>query len=87
MWLTNQGLSVVGSREPSLMSRTWMDEQLGAFLDSNSVFTVSGGARGVDQKAHLLSLKHGRPTVVFIPSGLDQIYPSSLLNGVKMFFL
>lgn len=78
VWLTNQGLSVVGSREPSMPSRNWMDEEFGKFLEGNSVFTVSGGARGVDQKAHGLSLRHGRATVVLVPAGLDNLYPASL---------
>lgn len=78
VWLTNQGLSVVGSREPSMISKNWLDEQFGVFLERNEVFTVSGGARGVDQKIHLLSIRFGRPTVVLVPSGLSQLYPKSL---------
>jgi DNA processing protein len=36
----------------------------------------------VDQKAHLLSLRTGRPTVVFIPAGLEKIYPTSLQEWI-----
>lgn len=80
VWMTKPGLAVVGSREPSAMSKLWMDRHLTKFLDTNDCFTVSGGARGVDQKTHLLSLLTGRPTVVLVPAGLDRMYPSSLLE-------
>jgi DNA processing protein len=78
VWMALPGLAVVGSREPSQLSRQWMDRHLGEFLHSTPCFSVSGGARGVDQKAHLLSLLWNRPTVVLLPSGLENIYPSSL---------
>lgn len=79
IWMTNQGLAVVGSREPSAASLSWMEDHLSRFLDSRFSFIVSGGARGVDMKAHLLSIRHGRPTVVLVPSGLENLYPANLL--------
>jgi DNA processing protein len=80
IWLGAAGLSVVGSREPSQQSLQWLEENLGSFLEKNSVFTVSGGARGVDQRVHRISLRKQMPTVAFLPAGLSRLYPESLLE-------
>jgi DNA processing protein len=80
VWKRMSGLAVVGSREPSRLSQLWMDRHLGQFLRQRNCFTVSGGARGVDQKTHILSLTMNRPTVVLVPAGLNRMYPSSLLD-------
>lgn len=79
VWMSQRGLSVVGSREPGRLSKQWIDEQLSQFLRSASAYTVSGGARGVDQAVHELCLRVQTPTVAVLPCGLDHIYPSSLL--------
>ena len=39
---------------------------------------MSGGARGVDREVHRTCLLKGKPTVVVVPSGLDQLYPQEL---------
>ncbi len=78
IWLASEGLSVVGSREPSEASLQWMEQNISVFLKHTNSYIVSGGARGVDQKSHLLALRTGRPTVVFLPAGLGRIYPDSL---------
>jgi DNA processing protein len=78
IWMGLPGIAVVGSREPSRESLQWMDEHLGQFLKETPCFTVSGGARGVDQAAHRISLRHKTPTVAFVPSGLNRLYPESL---------
>lgn len=83
VWMALPGLSVVGHREPSPASLKWMDEHLAEFFRKTSCFSVSGGARGVDQKTHFLSLQTERPTVVLVPAGLSQIYPSSLQAWVE----
>lgn len=82
VWAKLPGLSIVGHREPSNLSLAWMDQHLSEFLRHQNCFIASGGARGVDQKAHLLALRSGRPTVVLLPSGLENIYPSSLASWV-----
>jgi DNA processing protein len=74
-------LSVVGAREPSKDSLIWMERHL-VELFKSGVISVSGGARGVDQRAHALSLRQGGRTVVFLPSGLGEIYPQSLRGWV-----
>jgi DNA processing protein len=75
-WNSRHLVSVIGSREPSSAALAWMDLHLSEFLKSNDVVLVSGGARGVDQKAHFLALRAQKPTVVFLPSGLAQPYPA-----------
>lgn len=78
VWLKAQGIGVVGSREPTNMSKKWMELHLSQLIEKLPLFTVSGGARGVDQLTHSLSILKGRATVVIIPAGLGQLYPESL---------
>lgn len=67
-------VSVVGSRHPTGQVLEWMDYHLDLMVRENIV-TVSGAARGIDQRAHLISLKNEKPTIAFLPSGLGAIYP------------
>ena len=76
IWLIKPGLAVVGSREPSNLSLQWMTQELAIFFERQNCFSVSGGARGVDQKAHALSLLQETPTVALLPSGMKALYPS-----------
>lgn len=80
IWTTHPGLAVVGSRNPSEFSMDWMQIELGESLQKfkGRVYTVSGGARGIDQICHRLCLRLNVPTVVVSPSGLEQLYPPSL---------
>lgn len=73
-------LAVVGSREPTQASLLWLEEALHPVIKQFAKGIVSGGARGVDQKAHTLALRSGVPTVVVVPSGLLNLYPSNLLE-------
>ena len=75
-WKNARCISIVGSREPSRNALTWMETYLPEFIRESRAVVVSGGARGIDQKAHALALRAGRPTVVFVPSGLGRMYPS-----------
>lgn len=75
--LEKPALAVVGSREPRAESLEWMELELGDFLRNEDAVIVSGGARGIDQKAHQLALRAKRPTMVLLPSGLENPYPSS----------
>lgn len=74
--LRGVGLSVVGARDHSQNALKWMEEHFLTALRYQNLFTVSGGARGVDQIAHRLSLRAGRPTIAFLPSGLGNMYPA-----------
>lgn len=81
-WHSSDLLSVVGSREPCERSLAWMERELQPLAKKGAVF-VSGGARGVDQRAHAISLRTGRPTVAFLPAGLERIYPTNFMDWVK----
>ena len=82
IWNQLSGLAVVGSRSPSDLSLAWMEEHLARFLARNEVFLLSGAARGIDQRAHAIALRVGRPTVAIIPSGFEKIYPPEFKQWV-----
>jgi DNA processing protein len=82
-WLTQRSLAVVGSREPVSASITWMEKELLAFCAKEQTCIVSGGARGVDQKAHGIAIRQKCPTIVVVPSGLGALYPASLTEWVR----
>ncbi|MDG0816109.1 DNA-protecting protein DprA [Bdellovibrio sp. PAP01] len=82
VWLMERSLSVVGSREPSYESLRWMEKELAAFCEQEQPLIVSGGARGVDQKAHAVALRKNCSTVVVLPSGLGEMYPDSLKEWI-----
>lgn len=74
----NKLISVVGSRKPTEESLRWMSYNLPSILNSCQLSVVSGGARGVDQWAHRLSIQTGRSTLCVVPAGLSCLYPESL---------
>ncbi len=74
-WRSNRLVAVVGSRTPMTESRMWMQRELSLFLRRNDCGVVSGGARGIDQWAHRLSLDERKPTVCVLPSGVLNPYP------------
>lgn len=78
-------LSVVGAREVLPEVVRWMDVELSEFLKHNRCVILSGGARGVDQKAHFLAARNRTPTWVFLPSGLDIPYPRDWLKWKEAF--
>lgn len=82
-WSGERTIAVVGSREPSAESLQWMESQFSLFCETQRPCVVSGGARGVDQKAHGLSLRKFCPTIVVLPSGLGSMYPSSLQEWIE----
>ena len=83
VWKERPCLSIVGSREPKVESLEWMDIHLAGFLKRHpKTVVVSGGARGIDRRAHLCSLRAELPTVVFLPSGIGNPYP----NDIREFF-
>lgn len=77
-WKDHFLLSVVGSRKASADTLLWMDVHLSQFLKKRKLCVMSGGARGVDQKAHALCLSSGNPTVCFLPCGMKHYYPADL---------
>lgn len=83
VWLMKRSLAVVGSREPTYESLRWMEKELAEFCDKEQPLIVSGGARGIDQKAHAVALRKKCPTVVVLPSGLGEMYPSTLKEWLQ----
>ncbi len=81
-WQEGKSLAVVGSREPQRESLEWMEQEFSKFCESEKAVIVSGGARGVDQKSHSISLRKQVPTLIILPSGLGNLYPDSLKDWV-----
>ena len=81
-WSARRHLAVVGSREASCLALEWMDQHLGRVISDSQAVTVSGGARGIDQKAHAMSLRRGLPTIAFLPSGLGCVYPANFQSWI-----
>lgn len=77
-WLSHKMVSVVGSRNPSFLTRSFVEEQLDHFLTHNkNIALVSGGARGVDQIVHAVCIRKKLATVAFMPSGIFNMYPAN----------
>jgi DNA processing protein len=77
-------LAVVGSREPRNSSVSWLENHLGRVLKDLGLVVVSGGARGVDQIGHAISLRSSQNTIVVLPSGINQPYPMSIEKRDQM---
>ena len=79
-WKDHFLFSIVGSRKPYQDTLIWMDMHLSSFLKKrrSKISVMSGGARGVDQKAHALCLASQKPTLCFLPCGIKNYYPSDL---------
>ena len=75
-------VTFVGSRKADELVLNWMDFYLPSLITEKQICIVSGGARGIDQKAHKIAIRSQKPTLCFLPSGLDHFYPSSL-NTIK----
>lgn len=80
VWAKLQTLSVVGTREPSRDARFWMECVFSELLKNNELAIVSGAARGIDCDSHRMALRCHRPTVAFLPCGLDHIYPKDFVT-------
>lgn len=74
-WVHTPMLAVVGSRNPSHETLMWMQREMGRFLRHRKIGVVSGGARGVDEWAHRISIDEEIPTICVLPSGLLNPYP------------
>lgn len=81
-WNDGYKLSVVGSRNPDTASLKWMEDNLTSLFEQG-VCSVSGAAIGIDQKTHTISTRVDRPTIAFLPSGLDNIYPKTFNRMIE----
>ncbi len=77
-WPPLKSMAIVGSREPSRFAVDWLNENLPIVLSKSECVVVSGGARGIDLTAHLTAARSGHPTLVYLPSGLNNFYPRDL---------
>ncbi len=80
IWMTKRLLAVVGSREPSEDSADFLRVHLSDFCLDPKFAILSGGARGIDQQAHLIAAKANCPTLAVLPSGLLNMYPKDFLK-------
>jgi DNA processing protein len=69
-------LAVVGSRRPSPYGQS-VCQQITQEVAKRRVVIVSGLALGIDSFAHKATLKAGGKTIAVLPSGFNNIYPSS----------
>lgn len=81
--LSRFNIGVVGSRRPQLTTCDWLKSELYDVLcelkkTNNHINIFSGGAYGVDQMAHKVSLLAGVPTICFLPTGVNHCYPKTL---------
>lgn len=70
------GLAVVGGRNPGSESLEWLEVHLGDFVRRAGAPVISGGAFGIDRKAHFVAIKQQAPTICFLPSGIVAPYPA-----------
>lgn len=75
--LTGKSIGIVGSRKLRHSVLEWAEIHLSSFLEKYPVSVVSGAAHGVDQLGHRLALRKKVPTIAFLPSGFDRLYPLS----------
>ncbi|MBY0384340.1 DNA-protecting protein DprA [bacterium] len=81
--LAEPALSIIGSRQAASCFLNWMDAELGAFLNRNNKLIVSGGARGIDQKATQVALRHRQKCVIVLPCGIEELYPAELAHWTR----
>lgn len=88
MWLFVQGaisnlhipsVAVIGSRKCS-SDGLWLTKFIISCMEGLGYASVSGLAEGVDQAAHIESLKHNIPTIAVLGTGIDSNYPSNSDN-------
>lgn len=80
IWRHKSLLAVVGSRTPKSDTIRWLNNELSRWIELSHQepkgAVVSGGARGVDQLAHRICLAKSRPTLVVLPTGVLNPYPT-----------
>jgi len=72
--LDTQSIAIVGTRKPT-EEGMFLTRLILAALHRSSFSTVSGLALGIDQLAHLESIKYELPTVAVLGTGIKESYP------------
>ena len=83
--LQRRGIAIVGSRDASPADMS-LAEQLGAAVSEAGYATISGGARGIDQRAAKGALERGGPVVTILADAMMRAanrkeYRDRLLRG------
>lgn len=72
--LHKQSVAIVGSRKSSDDGH-WLTTLIVAGMANTGLVSVSGLADGIDQRAHLESIRFKVPTVAVLGTGIDSDYP------------
>jgi DNA processing protein len=84
MWLFVEGdyrtlhqpsVAIVGSRKAT-EDGLWLTKYIVAAMANQGLVSVSGLADGIDQKAHVESIRFNIPTIAVLGTGIDSNYPS-----------
>ncbi|QJI15346.1 DNA-protecting protein DprA [Pseudomonas sp. ADAK22] len=67
-------MSIVGTRKPST-DGIFLTKFVVAALANHKCVTVSGLALGIDQTAHIESIRYGIPTIAVLGTGISEDYP------------
>ncbi|MBX3608403.1 MAG: DNA-processing protein DprA [Hydrogenophaga sp.] len=73
--LSNPCVAIVGSRNPTPQG-TQNAHAFGKALAQSGLCVVSGLALGIDGAAHTGALDGGGPTIAFVGTGIDRVYPA-----------
>jgi DNA processing protein len=71
-----QFVAMVGTRVPSLYGQE-MAMEIGEKIVAAGGIVVSGLAFGIDAVCHYAAIKHGKPTIAVLASGVEYVTPSS----------
>lgn len=72
--LHSQSVAIVGSRKSSADGE-WLTTLVVAAMANTGLVSISGLADGIDQKAHIESIRFNVPTVAVLGTGIDSNYP------------
>ncbi|EMT5584093.1 TPA: DNA-protecting protein DprA [Providencia stuartii] len=72
--LNAKSVAIVGSREPT-DDGIFLSKLVLASLAKENICTVSGLASGIDQIAHMESIRYGLPTIAILGNGIFREYP------------
>ncbi|MGG6122957.1 DNA-processing protein DprA [Pantoea allii] len=72
--LKERSVAIVGSRRAT-EDGLWLTKYIVAAMVNNNIVSVSGLAEGIDQKAHIESIKYNIPTIAILGTGINSNYP------------
>jgi len=72
--LKQRSVAIVGSRRAT-EDGLWLTKYIVAAIASLRLASVSGLADGIDQKAHIESIKYNIPTIAVLGTGINSNYP------------